>query len=336
MNLQHITIRDVENHWESLPLALQAIARWAGVELSDRSLNAALGLLFIISSPQDETQADLAWWMTYGREAYLIETGQLFGMKIRELHTTGPNPSASATPQDHQRFKEHIRPMIREALHKNQPVLAWQGWPDYHSFLWGVITGEDHSDLGFSGTTMWNNGKSVSLANPPAKLYVIEELQPKHPGADELLHVAIQHNKAVVLNQLDPKWGVVTGLPAYRRWLVWLGEDPARHASGRYTAQAHYQMARFVTHARESAMRFIDYYKEDGRHTELLPFLEAMLADVRGVIGTLATSRDLKALEVLYRTEDGRRALAAGVDAAHDFLKAQIQIIEHMAQKLGL
>ena len=94
-------------------------------------------------------------------------------------------------------------------------------------------------------------------------------------------------------------------------------------------------MARFVTYNRESACRFVDHYK-DGLHQEFHPYLEAMLADCRGVINALATSRDLKAVNVLYQSADGREALAAGVHAARDFLEAQIKTVDHLAEKLGV
>ena len=92
---------------------------------------------------------------------------------------------------------------------------------------------------------------------------------------------------------------------------------------------------RFVTYNRESACRFIDHYK-DGLHQEVHPFLEAMLADCRGVINALESARDLKATEALYHSADGREALAAGVHAARDFLEAQIKTIDHLATMLGV
>lgn len=94
-------------------------------------------------------------------------------------------------------------------------------------------------------------------------------------------------------------------------------------------------MARFVTHNRESAVRFIEHYK-DGFHDDIQPYLEAMHADCKGTIQALSTSLDLRAVEVLYRSPDGRDALSAGVTAAKDFLAAQIRTVDHLVEQMGL
>ncbi len=49
MQISNLHVRDIENRWESLSLCLQAVARWAGVELQLCSINAALGLSFMVS-----------------------------------------------------------------------------------------------------------------------------------------------------------------------------------------------------------------------------------------------------------------------------------------------
>lgn len=334
MNVAGIRIRDLENRRESLSLAIQAIARWAGVELHFRTINAALGLSFMISAPTD-LKISLSWWMMFARDAFLIETGELLGLTFRRLEIAGAASSDPVSPEGMRHFEQNVKPLIREALERNHPVLAWQGWPDYHSYLWGVITEENDSELGFCGTTMWTQEKLLSLAAPPAIIYIVEEAQPRQPGADELLRFATGNIKKIANNQLDESFGVVTGLAAYDRWLSWLAQDPKTKPNGDRGANAHYQMARHVTHNRESACRFIDHYK-DGLHDDIRPFLEAMYADCQGMVNALASARDLAAVEVLYRSEDGREALSAGVRAARDFLQAQIKTIDHLAKKLGV
>lgn len=334
MQVANIRVRDLENRAESLTLSLQAIARWAGVELHFRSINAALGLSFMITAPLDR-RVSLSWWMAYGRDAFLTEAGKLFGLKIRSVEVPATVSAEPGSADAFAEFNSKVKPLIQRALAKNQPVLAWQGWPDYHSFLWGVITQPDGSELGFSGTTMWAGGKVLPLASPPARMYVVEETKPKAPAGDELLRFSIGNIRRAVHNQVDPAFGVETGLRAYDRWLEWLAEDPQQHANGDRTASCHFQMARLVTLNRESACRFIDHYK-DGLHPDLQPYLEAMLAGCRGVINSLATGRDLKAVEVLYNSADGREALAAGVHAARDFLAAHIHTIDHLSDKLGV
>ncbi len=334
MQISNLRVRDIENRWESLSLCVQAIARWAGVELHFRSINAALGLSFMISAPRD-VSVSLSWWMTFGRDAFLVEAGKLFGLRFRRIDLPDAILTDATSAEAHQAFGSTVKPVIAEALAGQHPVLAWRGWPDYHSYLWGVITEPHDSELGFGGTTMWAGGKVLPLMAPPARLYVVEKAEPRQPDGDEILCFAISNAKAVVNNQVAPEYGVVTGLDAYDRWVQWLADDPQDHESAEQSGSGHYQMARFVTYNRESACRFIDHYK-DGLHEEVHPYLEAMLADCRGVINALATSRDLKAVEVLYDSADGRAALAAGVHAARDFLAAQIKTIDHLAEMLGV
>jgi hypothetical protein len=321
VDVKNIRIRDIENRWESLPLTLQAISRWAGVELHFRSINAALGLSFMVSAPVRENVLP-TWWMTYGRDLFLVETGRLFGLSMRRVDV----PSNGTC-----HFNEQARPLIAEALESNRPVICWRGWPDYHSHLWGAITEFDEGPFGFRGSTMWARGGLLPLAEAPCRVYIVDEVEPQSPNADELLRFAIGNIRRIVHNDLGPASEIVTGLDAYDRWIAWLKGDP----NGGSDHSAHYQMARFVTHNRESACRFIEHYK-DGLHEDLRPFLEAMHADCRGTIAALTTALDLKAVEVLHRTADGRDALAAGVHAARDFLEAQIRTIDHLAESLGV
>lgn len=365
-------------------MCLQAVARWAGVALHFRSLNAALGLSFIISAPR-QPGVSLSWWMTYGRDAFLKEAAALFGITVRLLEEPGRADDEGGANG----FKEHQAPRVREALRRNQPVLAWGGWPDYRSHLWGVITEPARSGPGFAGTTMWSHGQLVPLAAPPWRLYIVEDLRPCQPDPDELLRFALHKARLVLHDGVDPAFNVTTGLPVYERWLDWLsaapsptgcgaqrpddpaaprpeahrgprrthpgepgvpanrepragapGElqsmaagDPDPGAPGESRPHSHYQMARFVIHNRESACRFIDHYR-DGLHESVQPYLDALHADCQGTIAALGTARDLRAVEILFRTPDGRAALAAGVQAARDFHCAQVTAIDHLVDAL--
>ncbi len=334
MQISTITVRDISNRWESLSLCLQAIARWAGVELHFRSINAALGLSFMISAPR-RAELSPSWWMTLGRDAFLVETGRLFGLTLQPLELPPAVLADATSPEAFEAFAAEVHPRISAALGENKPVLAWQGWPDYHSYLWGVVTGECPGELGFEGTTMWAAGKRLPLSSPPACVYLVEETRPCQPDGDELFRFALSNIRKLIHGQAPVGDGVVTGMAAYDRWLSWLMTGPGPHPEGQRAGTAHHQMARFVTYNRESACRFVDHYK-DGLHERMQPYLEAMLADCRGVINVLATARDLKAVEVLVGNEDGREALAAGVHAARDFLEAQIKTVDHLAPEVGV
>lgn len=332
MNITSIRVRDIDNRWESLPLALQAVARWAGVELHFRSLNAALGLSFAITAPMNRGLS-LSWWMTLARDAFLEDTAERFGIRLQRLEL--PDNVTPGTLEHTAWFDEHARPRVGAALEHNKPVIAWRGWPDYHAHLWGIIVDFDSGPVGFRGSTMWAHGALLPLTTPPRRLFIVEAAEPQAPDPDVLLRFALRNIRTMMHNDLPVSYAAVTGLAAYERWLEWLSETGGAHDQGDRSHNSHYQMARFVTHNRESAVRFIEHYK-DGFHDDIRPYLEAMHADCKGTIQALSTSLDLRAVEVLYRSPDGRDALSAGVHASKDFLAAQIRTVDHLADKLGV
>ncbi len=332
MPLDQIVIRDLENSWESLTLSLQAIARWQGVEWHYRTINTALGLSFMVSAPREEA-ADLSWWMTFGRDAFLIETGALFGVKISPLGPPWPTAVVPNTPEGFDYFQQQIKPRIQVCLAHNHPVLVWRGWPDYREYLWGIVTTEHPSELGLGGSTMWSHGQTVPLASPPHRFYLVEEMHPRQPANDELLRFCVRNIRCILNDRIERPFGIVTGAAACQRWLEWLTQEPSSSNSSQ--ANGHYQMARFVTYNLESAQRFIEHYR-DGLHQDLRPYLDALHSAVQGTINALATSRVLKMVEGLYATEDGRESLAAGVRATKDFLLAQTKTIDHLAARLGV
>ena len=65
------------------------------------------------------------------------------------------------------------------------------------------------------------------------------------------------------------------------------------------------------------------------------PELDALVAECKGTIDALATSRDQAAVDVLIQTRQGRDALAAGVKAAQSFGLAVTSAIDQLNTRLG-
>ena len=84
-----------------------------------------------------------------------------------------------------------------------------------------------------------------------------------------------------------------------------------------------------ITSDRAAGIRFFEHYR-DGAETELRGSLDALVAECKGTMDALATSRDQAAVDVLIQTRQGRDALAAGVKAAQSFGRAVTSAIDQL------
>lgn len=333
MDLSTLVLNDIEHRLGSLTLSLVALLRWAGGNVRYRSLNAALGLSLRITALRRRTC--LAWWSTHGCDTYLDSTAQMFGMRLRELHPPEAAVGLSEHPPFDQHFQASYAPLIRTALEHNQPVLAWQGWPDVRRFLWGIITRTWEEGVGFAGTTMWSHGQIVPLVAPPVQFYVLEEILPRKPRDEELMKTAVFRFRQVLCDSHEADPDVMTGPEAYEPWLDRLKLPDVCPTCGVAEGRCHLQHARCVVSARSSAVRFFQHYR-DGADRSLRPLIDALLAECRGSMDALATSRDQAAVKVLIQTPEGRKALAAGVKAAQSFDRAMVDAINQLAERLRI
>lgn len=305
---------------------------WAGLDLHTRVYNAALGLSFMTSTSRDPHEC-MSLWMTYGRHAFLPEAAALFGMRVRALHP----PAAAVGLQGSQEFVQHFeasyKPLIEKALENSQPVLAWRGWPDYREAFWGIITETHDSAIGFQGTTMWSRSLSVPLVTCPLLCYVVEETSPRMPDHRELLKFSILNAQKVLHNRLDGDFGLITGPEAYEPWLERLAGDPQCVAHGVSANHCHLQMTRFVTYARQSAIRFLSHYR-DGLSEDLQPLVDTLMAQCQGIGNALATSAEQTSVETLYHTKHGRETLATSVRGAQAFEQSIMSAIDELAAQL--
>ncbi|MFQ5805530.1 MAG: hypothetical protein ACE5I3_03660 [Phycisphaerae bacterium] len=220
---------EAQNHYESLAVSLRTLLACWDMDRQYDELVAVLGLGAATVVASDDS---LGWWCTYARDASLIETAELYGLGLRELHPPEATQGLSRSAEFAQHFRDSYVPLIARALEHGQPVLAWRGWPAPRERLWGVIT-SIQGELIF-GHTLWHDGQPLPLTGPAHQVYVVEEFRPpEHDAvtpADLFAHVARQA-RAVWAGRWARCPNVQTGAAAYRAW-----QDALRDPSGRGSA----------------------------------------------------------------------------------------------------
>ena len=334
MNLSTLVVRDIEQTYGSLTHCVVALIRWAGGNATYRDVNAALGLSLRTVAVTHGTEPAL--WTTYACDRFLKDAAAHWGVRLRELHP----PEAAEGLSGHTSFDQHFDasylPLIRSALKHEQPVLAWQGWPDARAPLWGIITGECDERLGISGTTMWSHGRPVPLMRPAAQLYVVEEIDLNPPDDETLFRGAVARLATGLrgAGASDPAHSnVVWGDRAYEVWLERMEQYEQRTREQHEDGRGHVQHARGISDDRMAGMAFFRHFR-DGADGEDRDLIDAILAECRGEIDVLGTLRDRHDVAVLIRTPQGRSALASGIAAARSFERALAGAVETLAKRI--
>ncbi|UCD28211.1 MAG: hypothetical protein JSV03_14135 [Planctomycetota bacterium] len=318
MKLDAITIREGQDEYESLALAIRAVAAVADVELDYDDLCAALGASFTtVSTPVEPSPG---WWLTYGRDVFLLPAAKLFGLELRPLHAPAVGIDMLVADEFVQHFEQSYKPLIRAALDNKQPVIAWQGWPDFCWPFWGVITAVTGNE--FEGTTMWAEGKRQQLGQPALQCYVVERCQPMEPPRDKLFATAMKHADAymnhapyatAVLGANSPN--IVTGPAALDAWEDWLSGEDFGDPTEDESWNEHRQHAEFIATGRLSAARFLNRHREIMSKDRLLIINEA-IACCESLVNRLTDSRDEKRVKSLFATDKGRQKLLQTIHAA--------------------
>lgn len=337
MKLEPIVIQEAEGQCESLALGLRAIAAARAVELDYDDLCAAMGLSF--AAVTTVMEASPGWWMTYGRDMFLESSAKIFGFELRDLHPPDVAVDMLSAEEFAQHWELSYRPLIQRALENGQPVLAWQGWPEYRWPFWGVITGQAGDE--FIGTTLWGGGERLALSQPALQCYVVERCDPFEPPASILLKTAITHadgymNRAPYAPErigTDPP-KIVTGPAAFDPWAAWLQSDDVSEASAPQAWNDHRQHAEFIAAGRLSAGRFLRRMQA-AVDPELQPTVEEAIAACESVVGLLQESRDEDQARSLFRTYTGREQLLAKVNAAEAADRRLARCVEELASGIA-
>ncbi len=235
----------------SLTHALRHVLNQSGDDVGVDELHAALGLgLLVCAVPEVVVPAA---WCAYARDAFLVDTGRLFGATIRPIHPPAAARGLSGRAEFRQHFDASYRPLVLRALEHGQPVLAWGGWSEPHAHHWGIISDTADGGLGLSGSVILDDNAPASgapsqtaallIQSPPAQLYVVESTSPERPDSAAFVQATVTHTHAALCGVLDEAFGVITGSAAIAEWQRYIGapfpsEEAAMALSGMIATSA--------------------------------------------------------------------------------------------------
>lgn len=332
MPLSTIRIDDAEDCPESLAWALQAVCRWAGCEMPYSTLTVVLGLSFLMTSTGRDDDC-LCQWPAYGRDLLLGKAATGLGLRLRDVHPPDAALGLDRAPEFARHFEASYRPIVLAAIENGQPVLAWQGWPEDRHMMWGVITEPGEAGIGLAGTTVRSGGQTVALVQPPAQLYAVEEVSPQQPDERRLLRLAVEAAFRVLHDQVDQRWGIVTGPQAYDLWADRVDRNAACPLRGEKNAKCHCLLAREVSGARKSAVDFLSRSRQFAP-AGLRSLLDTVIAQLHAVMDCLATACRQDRVELLMGTPAGRASLAADVRRARDLEGSMAATIAELRDRL--
>lgn len=316
MILEAVTIQASPREHESLAIALRAIARMGGVDPNYDEICAALGIsLVAIVGPAESSPA---LWPTFGRDAFLAPTARLFGIHLRDLHPPEVGVDMLWAEEFAQHFDLSYKPLIRQALQNEQPVLAWGGWAGDPTPRWGVLTtAADEDLLGVVPGTL----DPVQLSHPALQCYVVEHYEPRTPSSEEVFDTAMTHahgfltrSTALFQHLTPPGSKIVAGPAAFDVWATWLQSqrpgneaDPAREAFRIYT--------KTLCSARTSAARFLarSDAAQGPSHAAMMDAIMHACDSFAAELGLLCRPAEVHAL---WQTAEGHQELLENIRTA--------------------
>lgn len=313
---------------DSLALSIQALLRWRGFDVDCDEITASLGMTF--RTPAVKRRVCLGAWTDYGCDALLPEAALLLGLRLREIHPPQAAVGLSRFEPFAQHFEASYAPLIQRALHHDQPVLAWQGWPTKRQSPWGIITREGTVGCGFAGAVAGTSDNATPIVSPPVQLYVVEEISPKRPSNERLLRSTVRSALCILRRDglADPD--VVLGEQAYSLWLRRLEAAAMCATCGDCGWRCHHAHTLRLTSNREAAMRVLEQCGSEAS-IAVQSAIHDISVGLRGYLDALATSRDPAAVELLGKTYDGRAALAAGIRKAQSMDDRVLQSLSRLA-----
>jgi hypothetical protein len=205
--------------YESLPCAIRAVARRAGLVIGHDALLCAMGLTWAPCANEDGVE----FWPAYARDGALIEAGRLFGLDIRPVHPPETARGLEAAPEFGQHFDASYRPFVCRALENHQPVLAWRGWGASLDRAWGLIHAAAADGASFDGAVYSQVGDrlventAVTFA-PPTQLYVVERVLTASPSTIELIEFSLAVARRTLRGEWGGRFGVAMGPAAIDAW----------------------------------------------------------------------------------------------------------------------
>ncbi|HVP11092.1 MAG TPA: hypothetical protein VMV94_07900 [Phycisphaerae bacterium] len=251
--LSQIRVNEVNGPCASLVLSLQAMLEAYGRRVELWELAAVTGNAFMVTYAPGASPRER--WNMYGRHAFLEGAAHTYGLTLRELHPPSAAPVPNTPPEFAGHFRDSYLPFVELAISRDEPVLAWMGWPPPQESIWGVITGIDAATRHCHGQTMYSRGKSVPLQGPAVQVYIVQEYSPA-PAVPLSIDAVLERGAIVLNNRLDASFGVVTGPAAIRKWREALTSRGDLRDDAALPCSLHLQMTQAVVGARQAAIRF--------------------------------------------------------------------------------
>jgi len=219
--LKRIHVEKPAEAYDSLVAALRGLFGAYGRELSHETLAAVTGCGFMTSFAEEAPARQQ--WNVYGRHAFVESAARLFGMRLRPLHPPGAAPIPDQPVEYDGHFRDSYLPFVAAALERDEPVLAWMGWPAPLAHLWGIVTQINPHTGQCVGVTAYDNAQSEVMTRAPVQVYAVQDYTETEPPADVLLRAVLAHATDILHDRLDAALGVVTGVAALNRWREGIG-----------------------------------------------------------------------------------------------------------------
>ena len=252
--LSQIHVNEVGGPCASFVLSLQGMLEAYGRRVELWELAAVTGNAFMVTYAAAAPAKQR--WNMYGRHAFLEPAARAYGLALRDLHPPSAAPVPNTPPEFSGHFRDSYQPFVEIALSRDEPVLAWMGWPPPHEAIWGIITGIDPTSKCCLGQTMYSRGKAAAMTGPPVQVYLVQDYAPAEAAAPVLIDAVLERAAVVLNNKLDPSFGVFSGAPAFRRWreVLLAGEETADDAA--LPCSLNPAMILAVVGGRQAAIRF--------------------------------------------------------------------------------
>ncbi|MEE8384322.1 MAG: hypothetical protein V3S01_00205 [Dehalococcoidia bacterium] len=326
--LASLSLEAVGDQRESLVLSLQAIFRAYGRDLDYDELAAVTANSLMTTWTPDAP--DPTWWPVCGRHAFLESAARTYGLALRELHPPDAAPRPPAPPEYELHFRDSYLPFIQAALERDEPVLAWAGWPAPHEMLWVVITGVDAASRQCTGCSCASPGQRVLLTGPPVQVYLVQDYTETCLTPGQVLSAALQRADAVFNNRLAASFGVVSGPAALEKWHDALATDPGAPGldpavgpapndldQTRGPGDFHPCLARFLVCGRRSAIRFFERFRPHADAAQQST-MDTCLTLFRKVVTCMEPACDADYASSRLKTDSGRGELSDALAQAID------------------
>jgi hypothetical protein len=252
LNLIHIN--EVGGPCASMVLSLQGMLEAYGRRTELWELAAVTGNAFMVTYAAAAPAKQR--WNMYGRNAFLEPAARAFGLTLRDLHPPSAAPVPNTPPEFFAHFRDSYMPFVEIALSRDEPLLAWMGWPPPQEAVWGIITGIEPASKCCFGQTMYSRGKPVTMTGPAVQVYQVQEFAPAEAAAPVLIDAVLERAAIVLNNRLDPSFGVLSGAAAFRRWREVLASGKEATDDAALPCSMHPMMIQAVIGGRQAAIRF--------------------------------------------------------------------------------